>query len=68
MELKADMLQLKVFKIKTGELVVCDDDNLVRFINEKGKIEEYTFNELRKLLAEGKISNSGDTGGDCDNR
>ncbi|MGO4905749.1 glycerophosphodiester phosphodiesterase [Flavobacterium sp. W20_MBD1_R3] len=54
MELKADMLEIDVFKIKTGEMVVFHDDNLDRITNAKGKIEEYTFEELRKVLVDGK--------------
>lgn len=54
MELKADMLEIDIFKIKTGELVVFHDDDLDRITNAKGKIEEYTFEELRKVLVAGK--------------
>ncbi|MEO8253332.1 MAG: glycerophosphodiester phosphodiesterase family protein [Flavobacterium sp.] len=53
-ELKADMLEIDVFKIKTGELVVFHDDDLDRITNAKGKIEGYTFEELRKVLVAGK--------------
>ncbi len=53
-ELKADMLEIDVFKIKTGEMVVFHDDDLDRITNAKGKIEEYTFEELRKVLVAGK--------------
>ena len=53
-ELKADMVEIDVFKIKTGEIVVFHDDNLDRITNAKGKIEEYTFEELRKVLVDGK--------------
>ena len=52
--LKADMLEIDVFKIKTGELVVFHDDNMERLTNGKGKIEEYSFDELRKVLVAGK--------------
>ena len=54
MELKADMLEIDVFKIKTGEMVVFHDDDLDRITNAKGKIEEYTFEDLRKVLVAGK--------------
>lgn len=53
-ELKADMLEIDVFKIKTGELVVFHDDTLDRITNAKGKIESYSFEDLRKVLVEGK--------------
>ncbi|MBC7747065.1 MAG: glycerophosphodiester phosphodiesterase [Methylotenera sp.] len=54
MELKADMLEIDVFKIKTGEIVVFHDDDLDRITNAKGKIEAYTFEDLRKVLVAGK--------------
>ena len=41
MELKADMLEIDVFKIKTGEMVVFHDDDLDRITNAKGKITLY---------------------------
>nr|WP_314839132.1 glycerophosphodiester phosphodiesterase family protein [uncultured Flavobacterium sp.] len=53
-DLKADMLEIDVFKIKTGEIVVFHDDDLDRLTNAKGKIESYTFDELRKVLVAGK--------------
>ena len=54
MELKADMLEIDVFKIKTGEMVVFHDDDLDRITNAKGKIEDYSFDDLRKVLVAGK--------------
>ena len=53
-ELKADMLEIDVYKIKTGEMVVFHDDDLDRITNAKGKIEDYTFDDLRKVLVSGK--------------
>ena len=53
-ELKADMLEIDVYKIKTGEMVVFHDDDLDRITNAKGKIEDYTFDDLRKVLVAGK--------------
>ena len=52
-ELKADMLEIDVFKIKTGELVVFHDDTLDRITNAKGNIEDFSFEELRKVLVAG---------------
>ncbi|WP_199878468.1 glycerophosphodiester phosphodiesterase [Flavobacterium sp. RSP49] len=54
MELKADMLEIDVFKIKTGEMVVFHDNDLDRITNAKGKIEDYSFDDLRKVLVAGK--------------
>ncbi|AWG21563.1 glycerophosphodiester phosphodiesterase [Flavobacterium faecale] len=53
-ELKADMLEIDVFKIKTGEIVVFHDDTMERITNGTGKIEDYNFVDLRKVLIEGK--------------
>lgn len=53
-ELKADMVEIDVYKIKTGEMVVFHDDDLDRITNAKGKIEDYTFDDLRKVLVSGK--------------
>lgn len=53
-ELKADMLEIDVFKIKSGELVVFHDDNLERLTGVKGKIEDFSFNELRELKVAGR--------------
>ncbi|MFV8270899.1 glycerophosphodiester phosphodiesterase [Flavobacterium sp. GT2N3] len=53
-ELKADMVEIDVYKIKTGEMVVFHDDDLNRITNAKGKIEDYTFDDLRKVLVGGK--------------
>jgi glycerophosphoryl diester phosphodiesterase len=53
------MLEIDVFKIKTGEIVVFHDDDLDWLTNAKGKIESYSFDELRKgLLVETPNSNS----------
>ncbi|CAM2810762.1 glycerophosphoryl diester phosphodiesterase [Flavobacterium succinicans] len=53
-ELKADMLEIDVFKIKSGELVVFHDNNLERLTGIKGKIEDFDFKELRELKVAGK--------------
>ncbi|PKA98840.1 glycerophosphoryl diester phosphodiesterase [Flavobacteriaceae bacterium MAR_2009_75] len=48
-----DMIEIDVFKIKTGEIVVFHDDEVNRLTDGKGAIESYTFSELRKLKVEG---------------
>ncbi|WP_298487347.1 glycerophosphodiester phosphodiesterase family protein [uncultured Maribacter sp.] len=53
LDLGVDMIEIDVFKIKSGEIVVFHDDTLERLTNGKGKIEEYTFTELRKLVVTG---------------
>ena len=52
--LKADMIEIDIFKIQTGEVVVFHDDNLERITNGTGKIEALQFDELRKLLVADK--------------
>lgn len=49
--LGVDMIELDVYVIKTGEVVVFHDKTVDRTTNGFGKIENYTFNELRKLDA-----------------
>ncbi|MBN2400950.1 MAG: glycerophosphodiester phosphodiesterase [Spirochaetes bacterium] len=47
----ADMIEMDIFKCKTGELVVIHDSTVDRTTNGKGKIQDLTFNELRALDA-----------------
>lgn len=53
MELGVDMVELDVYTLKTGEVVVFHDDKLERTTNGKGKIETKTFSEIRQLDAGG---------------
>lgn len=48
-DMECDMIEIDVYKIKSGELMVFHDHTLNRLTNEKGNIEDYTFNELRKI-------------------
>lgn len=54
LELKVDMIEIDVYKIKSGELMVFHDDTLERVTNGKGKIEDFTYAELKNILVEGK--------------
>lgn len=49
LELGVDMIEIDVFKIKSGEIVVFHDVNVERLTNGKGKIEDYTWTELQNL-------------------
>lgn len=49
LELKVDMIEIDVFKIASGEIVVFHDDNVERLTNGTGNIENYTWEELQKL-------------------
>jgi len=53
LELGVDMIEIDVFKIKSGELVVFHDANVERLTDGKGKIEDYSWEELQKLTLVG---------------
>ncbi|WP_094766527.1 glycerophosphodiester phosphodiesterase [Pseudozobellia thermophila] len=52
-DLNVDMIEIDVFKIKSGEIVVFHDDQVDRLTDGKGDIESFSFPELRKLKLEG---------------
>lgn len=52
-ELNCDVIEIDVFKIKSGELMVFHDDQLDRLTNAKGNIEDYTYAELQKVSVNG---------------
>lgn len=56
LELKCDMIEIDIHKIKSGELMVFHDTTLERLTNGKGAIEDTTFEELRKLKIEGQYT------------
>ena len=49
LELDVDMIEIDVFKIKSGELVVFHDDEVDALTNGTGKIEDYSLQELQEL-------------------
>ncbi|WP_245737139.1 glycerophosphodiester phosphodiesterase [Maribacter orientalis] len=53
MDLGVDMIEIDVFKIKSGEIVVFHDDTVDRLTNGPGSIEEYNILELKKLIVNG---------------
>lgn len=53
LELGVDMIEIDVFKIASGEIVVFHDNTVERLTNGKGNIEEYTIEDLRNLTLEG---------------
>ncbi|MUH34932.1 glycerophosphodiester phosphodiesterase [Zobellia amurskyensis] len=53
MEMGVDMLEIDVFKIKSGEIVVFHDDTIERLTDGEGEIEDYTLAELKALTVEG---------------
>ncbi len=46
-----DIIELDVFVIKTGEVVVIHDDTVSRTTNGTGRISQYTLNKLKMLDA-----------------
>ncbi len=53
MDLGVDMLEIDVFKIESGEIVVFHDERVERLTNGGGSIEEYNISDVRKLRLEG---------------
>ena len=50
LDLGAPMIELDVFVLPSGELVVFHDDQLGRLTNAKGAIESYTYKELKEQV------------------
>lgn len=53
MDLGVDMIEIDVFKIKSGEIVVFHDETVDRLTNGPGNIETYDIFELSKLIVDG---------------
>ena len=53
LDLGVDMIEIDVFKIKSGEIVVFHDDTVDRLSNGAGNIEDYNIVDLRKLILDG---------------
>ena len=53
MDLGVDMIEIDVFKIKSGEIAVFHDERLERISNAPGNIEEYYITELRQVILDG---------------
>ncbi|MGI9551729.1 MAG: glycerophosphodiester phosphodiesterase [Aurantibacter sp.] len=53
LDLGVDMIEIDIFKVKSGELVVFHDETVDRLANAGGKIEEYNYFELRRLILDG---------------
>ncbi len=56
LDLGVDMIEIDVFKIRSGEIVVFHDQRVVRLTNGGGNIEEYYIFDLKKLLLDGNHS------------
>ncbi len=53
MDLGVDMIEIDVFKIKSGEIVVFHDERVERLSNSGGQIEDYNIYDLKKLTLDG---------------
>ncbi|WP_313791557.1 glycerophosphodiester phosphodiesterase [Allomuricauda sp. SCSIO 64092] len=53
MDLSVDMIEIDVFKVKSGEIVVFHDERLERLSNAPGNIEEYYIADLRNVILDG---------------
>ena len=53
MELGVDMIEVDVFRIESGEIVLFHDERLERLANAGGRIEEYNIFDLKKVLLDG---------------
>ena len=53
MDLGVDMIEIDVFKIKSGEIVVFHDDQLDRLTNAPGNIEDYYIVDLMQVIVDG---------------
>ena len=53
LDLGVDMIEIDVFNVASGDTMVFHDETLDRLANAGGKIEEWTYYELRKVILEG---------------
>lgn len=53
MELGVDMVEVDVFKIKSGEIIVFHDDIVDRLTDGEGKLENYNWTDLQRLNLKG---------------
>ncbi len=53
LDLNVDMIEIDVFKIKSGEIVVFHDEKIDRLTSSKGSIESLTLQELKSLKLKG---------------
>lgn len=53
LDLGVDMIEIDVFKIESGEVVVFHDDTVDRLTNGGGAIEGYNISDLKKLTLDG---------------
>ncbi len=53
LDLGVDMIEIDVFKIKSGEVVVFHDETVDRLANATGKIEDYDIFHVKQMVLDG---------------
>lgn len=53
LDLGVDMIEIDVFKIQSGELVVFHDQTVDRLANASGNVEEFNITDLNRLILDG---------------
>lgn len=53
LDLGVDMIEIDVFKVSSGEIVVFHDETLERLSNAGGRIEDYNIFELKRVTLDG---------------
>lgn len=53
LDIGVDMIEIDVYLIKSGEVVVFHDDALSRLSNSNGNIEDLTLDEVKKIVLNG---------------
>lgn len=53
MDLGVDMIEIDVFKVSSGEIVVFHDETLERLSNAGGRIEDYNIFDLKRVTLDG---------------
>lgn len=53
LDLGVDMIEIDVFKIESGEIVVFHDERVERLSNGGGRIEEYNIVAIKQLILDG---------------
>ena len=56
LDFEVDMIEIDVFRIESGEIVVFHDDRVERLTNGGGRIEEYNIVDLAQLRLDGRGS------------
>lgn len=55
-DLEVDMIEIDIFKIKSGEIVVFHDKLVDRLANATGRIEEYGISYVKQMVLDGNHS------------